>query len=96
MSTPTFVKTKKDLADKVAEKLGISKKDAAEAVTVVFDEITDTLTSNGEVSISGFGMFTVSERPARSGINPFNKEPIEIAASKSPKFKASKTLKEKF
>ena len=95
MSTPTFVKTKKDLADKVAEELNISKKDAAQAVTVVFDEIIETLASNGEVSISGFGKFTVSERPARSGINPFNKEAIEIAASKSPKFKASKSFKDK-
>ena len=94
MSTPTFVKTKKDLADKVAEELNISKKDAAQAVTVVFDEIIETLASNGEVSISGFGKFTVSERPARSGINPFNKEPIDIAASKSPKFKASKSFKD--
>ena len=95
MSTPTFVKTKKDLADKVAEKLGIGKKEAAEAVNVVFDDIIETLASNGEVSISGFGKFTVSERPARSGINPFNKEAIEIAASKSPKFKASKSFKDK-
>ena len=94
MSTPTFVKTKKDLADKVAEVLGISKKDAAKAVDAVFDEISDTLASNGEVSISGFGKFTVSERPARTGINPFNKEPMEIAASKTPKFKASKKLKD--
>ena len=82
---------KKALVEVVAEKLEMTKKDATVAVETVFDEIAKTLSEGGKVDISGFG---ISERPARMGINPATKEPLEIAASKAPKFKAAKALKE--
>ncbi len=94
MSKAIMVKTKKDLADRLSDELNLTKKDAAEAVNIVFDEIIETLAASGEVSINGFGKFEVSERAARTGINPATKEKIEIAASKSVKFKASKNLKD--
>lgn len=85
---------KKALVETVAEKLGMTKKDATVAVDTVFEEITNTLAQNGKVDISGFGKFEVAERPARMGINPATKEPLQIAASKAPKFKAAKAFKE--
>ncbi|WP_416324832.1 HU family DNA-binding protein [[Eubacterium] hominis] len=85
---------KKALVESVAEKLEMTKKDATVAVDTVFEEIVNTLANDGKVDISGFGKFEVSERPARMGINPATKEPLEIAASKSPKFKAAKAFKE--
>ena len=94
MTKTILVKTKKDIADRIANEMGLSKKAAAEAVTLVFEEIADTLKDGGEISINGFGKFEISERPVRQGINPAAGEKIEIAASKSPKFKASKTLKD--
>ena len=94
MRKAIMVKTKKDLADRLSDELNLTKKDAAEAVNIVFDEIIETLAASGEVSINGFGKFEVSERAARTGINPATKEKIEIAASKSVKFKASKNLKD--
>ena len=75
---------KKDLAEKLAEEFGCSKKDATAYVQFVFDT----------VDVFGFGKFSISERAARTGINPATKEKIEIAASKSVKFKASKALKD--
>ena len=60
----------------------------------VFDTVADTLKDNGTVDVFGFGKFSISERAARTGINPATKEKIEIAASKSVKFKASKALKD--
>lgn len=86
--------TKKLLADKVAEDLGITKKDSLETVTAVFDTISESLKDGDTVDISGFGKFTVKERAARKGINPATKETIEIPATKVPSFKASKTLKD--
>ena len=77
---------KKDLAEKLAEEFGCSKKDATAYVQFVFD--------TGTVDVFGFGKFSISERAARTGINPATKEKIEIAASKSVKFKASKALKD--
>lgn len=85
---------KKALVEVVAEKLEMTKKDATIAVDTVFEEITSTLSKNGKVDISGFGKFEVNERPARQGINPATKEKITIAASKAPKFKAAKALKD--
>lgn len=72
----------------------LTKKDATSVVDVIFEEITNTLANGGKVDISGFGKFEISERPARMGINPATKEPLQIAASKAPKFRAAKALKE--
>ena len=89
-----IVATKKDLAEKVAESADITKNKAAEAVNAVFEAISETLKDGGEVSVSGFGKFEVSERAARQGVNPATGEKIQIAASKAPKFKPAKVLKE--
>lgn len=94
MEKSIIVMTKKDLADRAAEAAEISKKQASEAVSAVFEAIAETLKDGGEVSVSGFGKFEVSERAARQGINPATGEKIEIAASRAPKFKASKALKD--
>ena len=83
---------KKDLAEKLAEEFGCSKKDATAYVQFVFDTVADTLKDNGTVDVFGFGKFSISERAARTGINPATKEKIEIAASKSVKFNASLAL----
>lgn len=88
------VVTKKDLAEKLAEQCGVSKKDATEYVKVLLEEITNTLKDNGTVDLSGFGKFTVAQRAARKGINPLTKEAIEIPASNAVKFKPSKALKD--
>ena len=85
---------KKLLVDAIAEVLDITKKDATTAVETVFNVITKTLSEGGKVDISGFGKFEVSERGERKGINPSTKESIIIAATKTPKFKASKALKD--
>ncbi len=88
------IMNKKDLAEKMATEYGISKKDATAYVQFVFDQIADTLKADGTVDIFGFGKFMLSERSARTGINPLTKEPIEIPASKAVKFKVSKSLKD--
>lgn len=88
------VLNKKDLADVVAEQCGCTKKDAAVYVQCVFDTIAETLKNDGSVDVFGFGKFSVSERAARTGINPATKEKIEIPASKAVKFKVSKSLKD--
>jgi len=85
--------TKNDLIDKAAEAAGITKSDAGKAVDSVISAITDALKSGDEVSLPGFGKFSVGERPAREGRNPSTGEPMQIAASKSVKFKAGSQLK---
>lgn len=90
----TKVITKKTLAEDLAAKFGWTKKDAAEAVNYVFDEITDAVVKGGEASINGFGKFERVSKKARTGLNPATGEKITIKASKAPKFKASKTFKD--
>ena len=85
---------KKIMADIVAEKLQITKKAALNVVDLLVDEMVDTLVNGGEVDIAGFGRFEIKTRKARTGINPATKAKIEIAESKAPAFKASKTLKD--
>lgn len=85
---------KNDLISKVAEDAGLSKADASKAVDSVFDSITDSLKAGTEVRLVGFGTFAVAERAASEGRNPRTGEPITIAASKQPKFKAGKALKD--
>ena len=88
-------KSKKDIAAAVAEQMEMSRKDAETAVNAVFEAISETLSDGGEVTISGFGKFSFTERAARRGINPHTGEQIDIPASRSLKFKASKTLKDR-
>ncbi len=85
---------KAELIAAVAEKAGLTKKDADKAVAAVFATITDALANGDKVTVFGFGNFEVRERAARTGLNPRTKETIEIAASKVPAFKAAKALKD--
>ncbi len=86
--------TKVELATCVAEKTGLTKKDAESATNAVLASITEALTKGDKVSLVGFGTFEVRNRPARTGLNPRTKEKIEIAATKAPAFKAGKALKD--
>ena len=85
---------KTELVASVAEKAGLSKEDAEKAVAAVIDSVVDTLKAGDKVQLVGFGTFEVKERAARTGINPLTKEKINIAASKTPAFKAGKALKD--
>lgn len=85
---------KTELIAAVAEKAEISKKDAEKAVKAFTDAVAEELAKGGKVQLVGFGNFEVSERPAREGRNPRTGETMTIAASKTPKFKPSKALKD--
>ena len=85
---------KTELITSVAENAEISKKDAEKAVKAVFDVITEALKNDDKVQVVGFGTFEVSERAAREGRNPQTGETMMIGASKAPKFKAGKALKD--
>jgi DNA-binding protein HU-beta len=86
--------TKADLIEALANKLGINRGDAEKAVNIVLDDIVNALHQGERVNISGFGTFSVSTRQARTGRNPKTGESIEIAASRSAKFKPGKQLKD--
>lgn len=85
---------KTELIAAVAEKAEISKKDAKKAVKAFTDAVAEELAKGGKVQLVGFGNFEVSERPAREGRNPRTGETMTIAASKTPKFKPGKALKD--
>ncbi len=85
---------KNDLVSAVAGSSGLSKADSARAVDSVFDSITAALAGGSEVRLVGFGTFSVVQRKASMGRNPRTGEPIQIPASKQPKFKAGKGLKD--
>ena len=86
---------KTELAQQVASSGGIDNGEARKAVEAVFDVIADQLSKGEEISISGFGKFSVSDRSARQGVNPATGEKIQIAASKAAKFSAASGLKSK-
>ena len=85
---------KTELIAAVAEKAELSKKDAEKAVKAFTDAVSEELVKGGKVQLVGFGTFEVSERAAREGRNPQTGETMKIAASKAPKFKAGKALKD--
>jgi len=85
---------KTELIAAVAEKTGMTKKDAERVVSATFETVTATIKAGEKVSVSGFGIFEVKTREARVGRNPRTKEEIKIPATKLPAFKASKTLKD--
>lgn len=85
---------KNDLVEGVAKSAGLSKADAARAVDGVLDQITTSLKKGQEVRLVGFGTFDVAERAASRGRNPRTGQTINIPASKQPKFKAGKALKD--
>ena len=85
---------KTELVEKIAASAGLSKVDAKKALDATVAAIKDALVAGDKVSLVGFGTFSVSERPAREGINPATKEKIQIAAKKVAKFKAGAELGE--
>ena len=84
---------KTELVASIAEKAGITKKDAEKALAAFVDTVGAELKAGGSVQLIGFGTFKVAERAARTGINPRTKQSITIAASKNPVFKAGAALK---
>ena len=86
---------KAELAARLAEKIGMPRKKAEEAIETTTDLIIEELKDGGEVTIAGFGCFSSRVRTARMGVNPQNpSERIEIPEVRVPKFKAGKTLKD--
>ncbi len=85
---------KSEMIDMVAEAADISKAAAGRAVDAVFEGITNSLKGGDSVTLVGFGTFSISDRAARTGRNPRTGEAIQIKASKMPKFKAGKALKD--
>jgi DNA-binding protein HU-beta len=85
---------KAELIAAVAAKTGATKKSAEEAVNAFVEVVTETLQKGDKVQLVGFGSFEVIKRAARKGRNPQTKEEIKIPASKAPKFKAGKALKD--
>uniref|UniRef100_A0A3B0M1Z5 DNA-binding protein HU-beta n=1 Tax=Arsenophonus endosymbiont of Trialeurodes vaporariorum TaxID=235567 RepID=A0A3B0M1Z5_9GAMM len=82
-----------ELISKVAEKSGLSKKDAEKAVNAFTETVTESLKSGNDVQLIGFGNFQVKQRAARDGRNPKTGATLKIAAANVPSFKAGKTLK---
>ena len=83
-----------ELVAAMADQAGLSKKDAEAALKAFIDVVADELKKGGKVQLVGFGTFEVSERAAREGRNPQTGETMVIKASKTPKFKAGKALKD--
>jgi DNA-binding protein HU-beta len=85
--------TKSEFVDQVAQRSGLNKTQAAEAVDAALATIQDTLQRGSDVTFTGFGKFSVSDRAARQGVNPATGEKIQIAAARVPKFTAGAALK---
>ena len=85
---------KTELIAAAAERSGLTKKDTEKALNAALDAITAALVAGDKVQVSGFGIFEVKVREARMGHNPHTGEAMEIAASRVPAFKASKTMKD--
>ena len=85
---------KTELVAAVAEQADITKKDADKAITAFTEVVAKELRNGGKIQLVGFGTFEVSERAEREGRNPQTGETMKIAASKAPKFKAGKALKD--
>lgn len=84
---------KTDFIAAVAEKTGVSRRQADKSVTVMFDLIKEILENGDKLQIPGFGTFAVADRAAREGRNPRTGEVIQIQAAKVPAFRPSKVLK---
>ena len=85
---------RQQLVEALVKETGASKKDAAKALEAFTETVADALKKNDKVQLVGFGTFEVSERAAREGRNPQTGATMKIAASKAPKFKAGKALKD--
>ena len=86
--------TKAEFVDKLAEKGEITKKLASDTINLVFSSISEVLVAGEEISIPGFGKFSVVTRKARTGLNPQTKARINIPETKVPKFTSAKALKD--
>lgn len=85
---------KTELVAAIADQAELSKKDSEKALKAFVDVVTEELKKEHKVQLVGFGTFEVSQRSAREGRNPQSGKPMKIAASKAPKFKAGKALKD--
>ena len=85
---------KEELVKEVSKKAKVSQKAAADVIAATIETVTKSVAKGQKVTLVGFGTFEVSEREAREGRNPLTGEKITIAASKNPKFKAGKALKD--
>jgi DNA-binding protein HU-beta len=85
---------KSELVDAIASDSGLTRADSARAVESLVGVVNKTLKKGDEVSITGFGKFSVVKRAARTGVNPRTGEKVKIKASKAPKFTAGATLKQ--
>ena len=85
---------KNDLVTKVATVSGLTKADAERAIEATITSITDSLRDGEEVRLIGFGTFAITNRPATEGRNPRTGEPLKIPATRLPKFRAGKQLKD--
>ena len=85
---------KTELVAAMADQTGLTKKDVEAVLKAFTDVVSGELKKGGKVQLVGFGTFEVSERAAREGRNPQSGKPMKIAASKAPKFKAGKALKD--
>jgi len=86
--------TKTELISVVANKAGLPKAAAEKAINATIDAITEALKKGDKVTLVGFGTFDVARRAARQGVNPRTREAIKIKASKAPRFRAGKSLKD--
>jgi DNA-binding protein HU-beta len=85
---------KQALIDAITHKVDLTKVQAEQAIECILDSIVSTLKSGKEVSISGFGIFAAKDRPARIARNPRTGESVNVSATRVPKFRAAKALKE--
>ena len=86
---------KAELINRIADKVGVTKKQAEDMIEAFVDMVTETLKSGGEVTLAGFGTFMAKTRKARMGVNPRNpSEKIQIGTVTVPKFKSGKGLKD--
>ncbi|HEX8155983.1 MAG TPA: HU family DNA-binding protein [Solirubrobacteraceae bacterium] len=86
--------TKSQLVDAVAARTDLTRKQASDALDAVLDTVEGVLSRGGEVSLSGFGKFTVAERAARQGVHPRTGEQMQIPATRVPKFTSGSSLKQ--
>ena len=86
--------TKSQLVDAVQKRAGLTRKQSADAVDAVIDTVQEVLGRGGEVALTGFGKFSVAERDARQGKHPRTGEPMQIAATRVPKFAPAPGLKQ--
>ena len=86
--------TKSQLVDAIAARTDLTRTQAGDALDAVFDTVEGVLSRGGEVSLAGFGKFTVAERGARQGVHPRTGEQMQIPATRVPKFTAGSNLKQ--